>query len=138
MPHPERACDPFLGGVDGQTILSMINYTNDPLTMEGFDCDGNELSNDTIIPAEFTIGQVYPNPFNPSTTIDWGMKYGSTHRLEIYNTSGQLVDILSQGYINAGYHSVSWNGQNQSSGIYIVRLIADGMFVSSRKIMLVK
>jgi len=96
------------------------------------------LSNDNIIPNEFTIGHAYPNPFNPSTTIDWGMKYSSTHRLEIYNTSGQLIDVLSQGYINAGYHSVIWNGQNQSSGIYIVRLIADGMFVGTKKIMLVK
>ena len=101
------------------------------------DCE--PLSNEEMImPEEFSIGYAYPNPFNPSTTIEWGMHISSDHRLEVYNTNGQLLDIVSQGYITPGFYKATWDASDHSSGVYVMRLVVGDILVGSRKIMLVK
>jgi len=67
----------------------------------------------------------YPNPFNPTTTISFGVKERETAKLEIFNARGQKV--RSFGNFNAGTHEVVWNGKNDqdnivSSGVFFYRL----------------
>jgi hypothetical protein len=88
-------------------------------------------------PTDFTLEQNYPNPFNPSTTIRFSLPKESDVSLEIYNSSGQIVDILVNKSLNAGYHSVVWNAGQLSSGIYFCRL-KTGEFHGIVKMMLVK
>ena len=57
--------------------------------------------------------------------------------LGIYNISGNLVETLVKRDITPGYHQLSWNGQNQSSGVYFVRMVSDG-FVETQKLILMK
>ena len=119
---------------------------SDPLAQgiaAGSECStftqGDDLSNDGVeIPQEFSIGKIYPNPFNPSTTIEWTMKDFGNHRLDVYNTNGQLVDVISEGYITPGYKQSTWDASNYSSGIYIIRLVVDNNLIGTRKAMLVK
>ena len=97
------------------------------------------LSNEDIaLPEEFSIGNAYPNPFNPSTTFEWSMKYADNHRIDVYNTNGQLLEVISQGYANPGYYQTTWDARNYSSGIYIVRFIVGSDVIGTRKVMLVK
>ena len=80
---------------------------------------------------------VYPNPFNPSTTISFYAESESNVNLAIYDLNGRLVETLVNHSISEGSHSIQWDASEQSSGIYIVQLRFDNS-VHSSKIMLVK
>jgi len=89
------------------------------------------------IPSEFVIYQNYPNPFNPMTSIIFGLPEASEVKLTLFNSLGEEVTNLFQGYKNAGYHRVEFNVTNLSSGIYFYRLQA-GDFVETKKMVLMK
>lgn len=74
-----------------------------------------------IIPQAFVLNQNKPNPFNPYTSIGYSIPSGGFTRLEIYNASGQLVDVLVDGYKPAGNHMAVWNISRKASGIYFYR-----------------
>ncbi len=90
----------------------------------------------------------YPNPFNPITNIRFSLKADSKVSLNIYNTRGQKVKTLIADDIQAGYHSVVWNGtdesgKNVSSGVYFSRFDTvdrndNGKYTSIKKIILLK
>ena len=69
----------------------------------------------------------YPNPFNPTTTINYSLKENSKVSLKIYNIKGQKVKTLVNEVFPAGQHSVIWNGKDDlgepvSSGIYFYKM----------------
>ncbi len=96
------------------------------------------------LPRSFAIAQNYPNPFNPATTIRFQLPKASEVSLVIYNLLGQRVRSLIHQRLEAGYHSVSWDGTNdlgqpQATGIYIYRFSSDeGQFVRVMKMILLK
>jgi hypothetical protein len=92
---------------------------------------------DRSLPAGFSLAQNYPNPFNPSTSISFVLPTASAVRLEIYNMIGQKVTTLVDGVLNAGQHTVTWDGHEASSGIYLYRLEAVD-FVEVKKMTLLK
>ncbi len=89
------------------------------------------------LPNNYSLEQNYPNPFNPNTTIRWQSPVSSHQVLKVYDILGNEVATLVDGYIEAGVHTVEFNAQNLSSGIYIYKLVA-GSFVSSNKMILIK
>ena len=91
---------------------------------------------------EFTVLPAYPNPFNPSTTITYGINEDSKVNISIYDITGQLINTLQNGYQEEGWHSVKWNGINQQgeqvpAGIYLSK-ITSGNEVKTIKLMLLK
>jgi hypothetical protein len=89
------------------------------------------------IPKVFFLRENYPNPFNPSTTIRYGLPHRSAVQLTIFSTLGQQVATLVEGEQQAGYHEVQFNGSGLSSGVYFYRLTA-GTFVQARKLLLLR
>ncbi len=89
------------------------------------------------LPLEFDLMQNFPNPFNPSTTIEYVLPKKSHVKIEIYNQLGELVRILVNSEKSAGYHTISWNAVNVSSGVYFCRIITEG-YSKTRKMMLLK
>ena len=84
----------------------------------------------------------YPNPFNPTTTIEYGIPKASYVTLKIYNLLGQEIKTLVNEQINSGKHSVIWNGTDNNgnkvnSGIYIYTIQA-GELRETKKLMLMK
>ncbi len=80
-------------------------------------------------PDIYSLNNNYPNPFNPSTTIEFELPKDSHIKLSIYSITGQKVITLIDNYYLKGYHNVRWNGINYSgnfvaNGIYIYELIA--------------
>ena len=99
--------------------------------------DGGALDNDLTIQDTYRISSVYPNPFNPTTTVTYQIPEFSTISIDIYNMNGQLVENLYRGYKSPGEYSIEWNAGNITSGAYLVKLVS-GSFVETQKVMLVK
>lgn len=84
---------------------------------------------------------VYPNPFNPSTTVSYSLKGKSRVKLIIYNIKGQRIRLLQDKEQDKGKHQIIWNGQDDhnrqmSSGLYLCRMEADGYRKTVRMILL--
>ena len=92
-------------------------------------------------PKEFKLKQNFPNPFNPSTTIQYDLSENGFVKLGVYNLMGQKVATLVNQKQAAGTHEIQWNGtdemdQRVSSGIYIYRVEAGNKFFESMKMVL--
>ncbi|MEE8577749.1 MAG: T9SS type A sorting domain-containing protein, partial [candidate division Zixibacteria bacterium] len=93
-------------------------------------------------PLSFSLKANYPNPFNPTTTIEYSLAEQSNVRVEVVNLVGRVVKTLVDESMSAGEHSVIWNGQTSSgsraaSGVYFYRIVTDE-YVASRKMVLLK
>jgi hypothetical protein len=96
--------------------------------------------NDRIVavPSKFNLLQNYPNPFNPSTIISFTLSERSRITLKVYDVLGRIVDVLTDGFKEAGNYKVNFNGRNLASGMYIYSLSSDKGDLVSRKMMLIK
>ncbi|MBZ0263928.1 lamin tail domain-containing protein [bacterium] len=94
--------------------------------------------NDAWIPKDYAISSVYPNPFNPTTTIQVGVPEASNLHVAIFNILGEEVAVLASRPVQTGYHTFSFNGSQLTSGIYFVQAVVPGKMNEMRKIMLVK
>ncbi len=97
---------------------------------------------ETPLPREFRLAQNYPNPFNPQTTIRFDVPKETHLTLEVYNVLGQKVCTLIDRPIEAGYHTVIWDGTNDQglrvgSGVYYYRLLSTE-FHDTKKMVLLK
>jgi len=80
----------------------------------------------------------YPNPFNPSTAINFTVNQVSNVKMLISNANGQLVKEAALGSLTAGNHNYSFNGESLNSGIYFCTLFVDGAKIASHKMVLTK
>jgi hypothetical protein len=131
---------------EGSDTAFVVIRTNDPaapvINIEVHKSMVTGINDLPQLPTTFDISQNYPNPFNPTTTIKYQLPMVSDVKLIIYNVLGQQVRSLLNGQVEAGYHSVVWDGRNQegqavASGIYIYRFEA-GDFQKTMKLMLLK
>jgi hypothetical protein len=90
-----------------------------------------------VSPAGFAIVEVYPNPFNPTTTLSYQLSANSPVHLQVFDTAGRLVATLAEGWQEAGSHQARFDGSGLAAGLYFVRLQA-GNVASVTKMMLVK
>ncbi len=94
------------------------------------------------LPADYSLAQNIPNPFNPQTSIEYSLPVASQVLLDIFNVNGQRVITMVDGYREAGRHEVTWRGVDSdgnpiASGLYFYRLEANG-FTQTRKMLLLK
>jgi hypothetical protein len=98
---------------------------------------------DGITPNEFQLNQNYPNPFNPETTISYQLAVNGDVTLKIYDMLGQEVRTLINENKPVGYHSVVWNGTDNSgrqvsSGVYFYQLQSGNNISQIKKLLLIK
>lgn len=98
--------------------------------------------NVTLVPTNVTLGNNYPNPFNPTTTIQFGLPETQYVKMSIYSLQGKEVATLVDGIIEAGFHQVRWDGKDSSgkkfiSGIYIYQ-IESGKIKLAKKMIFTK
>ncbi|MBT5956763.1 MAG: T9SS type A sorting domain-containing protein, partial [Candidatus Marinimicrobia bacterium] len=100
------------------------------------DCD-EPLANDLYYSYEFKLSPNYPNPFNPTTTINYSTATFSTVNILIYSMSGELIQTIMNSSQQPGQYSVKWNASNFPSGLYFVKLISSNK-IAEQKILLIK
>jgi len=130
----ETSCR-FPCAMDGGCIVTDSEYQSD---FSQYDCNGNSLSvNQNIIPSFFGINNIYPNPFNPITTIRYGLAQNSDVQISIYDINGRLITTLINEFQITGYHFITWDASNYSSGIYFLNMSADEI-AETKKMLLIK
>jgi len=107
---------------------------NEPYEYETIGIDFDDV---TSRPRSIVLNNNYPNPFNPSTSIEYLLPQDGNARLEIFNSRGEIVDVLVDKYHQKGAHMVVWNSRNRPSGTYFYRLRFND-FSEVRKMTLVK
>ncbi|MDD2229209.1 MAG: C25 family cysteine peptidase [Candidatus Cloacimonetes bacterium] len=103
---------------------------------------GTVANSDLVSPLQTSLLGNFPNPFNPSTTIQFSLKEQSPVNMEIYNISGQKVRSLVKGIMPSGTHNIHWNGQDNSgkavsSGVYFIKMDS-AKYTSTKKMILMK
>ena len=120
-----------INDTDKTTISNHLNLLKNPL----FILTG--LSGKKPAPLKFELLQNYPNPFNPTTEIKYNLPEASRVVLNVFNIIGQQVASLVDENVEAGFHSVAFDGSNLPSGAYIYRLQTNN-FVQTKKMILIK
>jgi hypothetical protein len=132
------------------TLLSGMRYwilarIDDPYSSYMVYSPGSVLINhqavgpgdNSAIPTEFSLAPVYPNPFNATATLSYGVPHTAHVQLEIYNLLGQRVAELVNGEIPAGIHRMQWTPENLPSGVYLLRMHTP-VFDQTQKMVLMK
>ncbi|MDP6133574.1 MAG: T9SS type A sorting domain-containing protein, partial [Candidatus Marinimicrobia bacterium] len=130
--------------VGNETILVIVEPVSDELfTYSGkFEIVDMIVVNskgrvNVIEPIEFKLNSAYPNPFNPSTTINYTLANQANIDLSVFNISGQLIENLKNAYQDAGNYEIVWDASQQPSGIYLLRLQSEHESFN-QKLMLMK
>ena len=91
------------------------------------------------VPKEFSfkLFPAYPNPFNPTTTIQFSVETHRNASLQIFDITGRLVETLVDGQIGSGFHEIKWDAGGFPSGVYFVRL-QNGNHLKNQKLLLLK
>jgi hypothetical protein len=89
------------------------------------------------IPEEFYILRNYPNPFNPSTKIQFAVPEKSTVKIYLHDILGSEIAVILDEEVNPGVKEIELNGSNLASGVYLVRMVANN-YQQTIKISLLK
>ena len=94
-------------------------------------------------PLTYALMQNFPNPFNPTTQINFDLPFEGQVSLVVYDLIGREVATLAAGFHTAGHHSVTWDASHQASGVYFYRLRAGDSasgqnFVAVKRLVLLK
>ena len=94
----------------------------------------NEVS---VLPSSVFLSQNFPNPFNPTTSIQYVLPRSMRISLRVFDILGCQVTVLADGVETGGQHAISWDASNCSTGIYFVKLQTD-QAILTRKMLLVR
>jgi len=126
------------------TTLMVVNPESDELfvadgnyTIETVVAAANGTYIDISIPTEFSVSDAYPNPFNPTTSLNINLDAASYVSVKVFNLMGQLVDVVTEGQMTVGAHAISWDASTVASGVYFINTKV-GSSLKSQKVMLLK
>ncbi len=125
-------------------FLHLPSYITDAIVSNVFgvmgDCYPDSVSDVEKIdlkPTRYNLAQNFPNPFNPTTSINFSVVETGLVTLKVYNMLGQEVATLLNESVAPGVYNVNFDASNLTSGTYIYKITA-GNFTSSKKMMLIK
>ncbi|HVO74028.1 MAG TPA: T9SS type A sorting domain-containing protein [Ignavibacteriaceae bacterium] len=110
-------------------IITGLNFISPELKSQSSQIQQN--------PASYYLGQNFPNPFNPSTTINYTLAEHGLVTIKVYNLIGKEMTTLVNEEKPAGNYSVKFDGSSLSSGVYFYIMKA-GDFTQTRKFILMK
>ncbi|MFH1861763.1 MAG: M14 family zinc carboxypeptidase [bacterium] len=117
-------------GVDGSGIADWLNSG---------DLFPGETASEIALaptPGEYLLAQNYPNPFNPTTEIHFALPEAQHVKLSVYNTAGQRIAVLLDGFREAGWHEVTWDAADLATGLYVYKLETAGGSLTQKAILI--
>ena len=120
VPHSRK--DTALDDGAAYSVAGCVPARSVPKDADGADARTEPATPQTVIPDTFVLEANYPNPFNPKTTIRFGLPEAAPVRLVVYDMLGRLVRVLLSGTHTAGTHEVVFDASDLSSGTYLYRL----------------
>jgi hypothetical protein len=157
----DRTSDvPVLLGSEGRVIVKSKSYPGQSYYISGtswhdfyyLDSTGNFcikglFVNDTLstgtqnsgtgIPENYSLSQNYPNPYNPSTTIEYSIPENDFVNIKVYDVLGKEIRTLVSGQKNAGTYKISFDASNLSSGMYYYKITTNN-FTDTKKMILIR
>ena len=118
---PDKAVECFSGVVSNYPNESLVEFANDELKLLGFDTKGNKLTSGSG--SGFSTSS-YPNPFNPTTIINYTLPDNEKVIIKVYDILGREVKELINEQKTAGTYSVEFDGSKLSSGVYFYTITA--------------
>lgn len=141
---PTQSLESFVADMDGsgtQDIVT-VNYSyNDDNCINILFQDSlgsfieTSIDNGELIIENYKLSQNYPNPFNNETNIEYAIQNMGEIEISVYNSSGQLVQEVVNGVVNAGVHSATFKANNLNSGVYYYQLKLDGIVKNTKKML---
>ena len=122
-----------------EILIRVSGLEGDPDTLR-IPVSGNgvlSVSEPFEMPMEFSLSPAYPNPFNSTTRIEYSLPFASEVTLNLYNLSGQRIETLVNGRLQAGGHAVTLDAGDLASGLYFVKLEVENQIIT-KKIILVE
>lgn len=101
----------------------------------GLDADE---TNNNVIPSDYAIESIYPNPFNSTAHIRFALPHSEIVKFILFDVSGRIVQDLKTERYAAGRHTITWNATNLSSGVYFVKMQTNRGIVRTQKALFVK
>lgn len=146
--YHEIPLDAYCGGASQELRCRFRVATDDQTNLHGWFIDDLSIRVEVlvpvadpqafaILPSKYSMGPVFPNPFNARSTIQFDLPEGGVVTLSIYDLSGRKVKVLEQGRFEAGSHRIAFDASDLSAGIYFCRLQA-GDFGAVQKLVLLK
>ena len=121
--------------LNGSLNTTELKFASEPLNIIISDINGDQVRIKNI--ADFKLNEAYPNPFNPITNISYSLPENDIITINIYDIKGNHIQTVMDGYQEMGDYNFLWNAQNQSSGLYFVKMKTK-LFTQTQKLMLVK
>ena len=123
----------------GGSYENEIDYLTDWITarLDWMDEQAMSADDDHQLIKSYSLDPAYPNPFNPTTTIEFSIPRTEFVTVKVYNLVGHEITTLINDELFTGNYSIKWDGSHQPSGLYFVQ-IESGSFIQTRKMMLVK
>jgi hypothetical protein len=90
------------------------------------------------LPETFSLYPNYPNPFNARTTLNYDVPQDAYVNISIYDVQGHRISTLVNSQLSSGSYTLSWHCAAVPSGMYIAVMQANGVFIGSQKLLLVK
>ncbi len=123
----------------GAPSVKVINYNNENESSllsynATFNKSGSSV-NEQLVVLDNELS-VYPNPFNPVTTISYSLANASHATVKVFNSAGKVVKVLKSGYQNRGTYHLNFSGRNLASGIYFVNLKSGDVTVTKKMVLL--
>ena len=136
------------GNYDGIYVLRSMqaepywdDISYDSTCWFGWDSDGGVIQPPTAVeeeaPVAFSVAQNTPNPFNPTTTINFTLVREGQVSIDVFNVAGQKVATLANDVMTAGSHSVSWDANGIAAGVYFYT-VKSGDYSKTMKMTLLK
>jgi hypothetical protein len=121
----------FMANPEIQPMLDSIGFVPDSVSA---------IQDESGAPDQFRLLGSYPNPFNPSTKINFLLPAQQKVDISVYTALGEKVKILYAGELGSGEHSIHWNGKNDnnlemSSGVYIYSISSDGKVLNGKLVL---
>ena len=120
---------------DGSPTLYSININEYYKSKHGALTESNYVFLNNGL--DFSLGNAYPNPFNPATTISLTIPNSEFVSVKVFNLMGQEIESLSEGILEAKTHLFTWNASEVPSGVYLIRAESVSN-VDIKKVLLVK